>query len=623
MAVMISAMTLFAEISFYDRPLVNPSGQRGTIGTYSATTLGIGRVAIGLFGDGSLDQSYLRSKDTLFITGTDTSFKRDRDKPAISTFNLNPFVGAGLTDFCDVSLSLPVHLDMFSAYQDLGLGDLQIAVKLCAQHGPRSALFNCGFLGAVFIPTGSQDRGYFPRHLYYFDRYKLANDTASTPYFYTAGNVDFEAHALFTLNLSALKKAIPLLLNVNGGMHFSTRPTTDDALLMSAGLEFRPWHSFAFVTDVSSEMLLYDASHGFKLDQDILHITPAVYITPENGLLVTVGSEFSLASEERTFAYEKTRYVLPVRITTGIEPRWRVFAQIGWTGLVSDRDSDHDGIFDKSDHCPTIPEDIDQFQDEDGCPDYDNDNDGIPDSLDKCPNIPEDRDGFQDADGCPDYDNDSDRIPDSLDQCPDLAEDYDGFQDLDGCPDYDNDHDGIPDGFDKCPNVPEDIDNFQDLDGCPDIDNDQDGVPDTLDKCPNEAGPASNNGCPVPADAKPKDKEIKRGRVVLRGVSFDRGTATIDPNSYLILDDVVASLAGWPEVQIEIIGHTDNAGDAAANIQIATQRAETVRNYLIVRGVAPQRLVAIGKGGSDPLADNATEQGRIINNRIEIRRIDP
>lgn len=123
--------------------------------------------------------------------------------------------------------------------------------------------------------------------------------------------------------------------------------------------------------------------------------------------------------------------------------------------------------------------------------------------------------------------------------------------------------------------------------------------------------------------SKPKAKEIKRGRVVLRGVSFDNGTATIDPNSYLILDDVVASLESWPEVQLEIVGHTDNTGDEAANKQIATQRAETVRNYLLVRGVAPQRLVAVGKGGSDPIADNSTAAGRVINNRIEIRRIDP
>ncbi len=78
-------------------------------------------------------------------------------------------------------------------------------------------------------------------------------------------------------------------------------------------------------------------------------------------------------------------------------------------------DTDGDGIPDVSDLCPTVPEDKDGFQDEDGCPDLDNDQDGIPDTLDKCPNEPEDKDGFEDEDGCPDLDNDQDGIPDAED----------------------------------------------------------------------------------------------------------------------------------------------------------------------------------------------------------------
>jgi OOP family OmpA-OmpF porin len=71
-----------------------------------------------------------------------------------------------------------------------------------------------------------------------------------------------------------------------------------------------------------------------------------------------------------------------------------------WPGYVGDADGD--GILDNVDQCPNDPEDFDQFQDEDGCPDPDNDNDGIPDVSDQCPNDPEDFDLFQDEDGCPD-----------------------------------------------------------------------------------------------------------------------------------------------------------------------------------------------------------------------------
>ena len=99
---------------------------------------------------------------------------------------------------------------------------------------------------------------------------------------------------------------------------------------------------------------------------------------------------------------------------------------------------------------------------------HDADGDGIPDEIDKCPSIPEDFDGFEDEDGCPDFDNDNDGIYDAQDKCPNEPEDFDGFEDKDGCPDYDNDRDGIPDSMDVCPNAPEPINGYKDEDGCPD-----------------------------------------------------------------------------------------------------------------------------------------------------------
>ena len=69
---------------------------------------------------------------------------------------------------------------------------------------------------------------------------------------------------------------------------------------------------------------------------------------------------------------------------------------------VVDQDPDHDGIVGAADKCPNEPEDMDGFQDADGCPDPDNDGDGIPDAADKCPTQPETKNGYQDDDGCPD-----------------------------------------------------------------------------------------------------------------------------------------------------------------------------------------------------------------------------
>lgn len=174
-------------------------------------------------------------------------------------------------------------------------------------------------------------------------------------------------------------------------------------------------------------------------------------------------------------------------------------------------DQDRDGIIDSGDLCPTQAEDVDGFQDQDGCPDADNDGDGFKDASDGCPMEPEDRDGFQDVDGCPeeeDNDRDKDRVPDNRDRCPEEAEDLDGFQDSDGCPDPDNDGDGVLDKQDQCPTQAEDMDKLADEDGCPDTDADSDGIPDEKDQCPRKAetvnGVKDEDGCPEEQKGKKK-----------------------------------------------------------------------------------------------------------------------
>lgn len=104
-------------------------------------------------------------------------------------------------------------------------------------------------------------------------------------------------------------------------------------------------------------------------------------------------------------------------------------------GLAHAGDKDKDGVPNKTDACKEVAEDIDGFEDEDGCPDVDNDQDGVEDVDDKCPDEPEDADGNEDEDGCPDPDDDHDFVPDVDDQCPHEAEDSKGA--TDGCPEVD------------------------------------------------------------------------------------------------------------------------------------------------------------------------------------------
>ena len=243
----------------------------------------------------------------------------------------------------------------------------------------------------------------------------------------------------------------------------------------------------------------------------------------------------------------------------------------------------------------------------------DQDGDGIPDDVDQCPRVPEDKDGFQDDDGCPEDDNDGDGIPDAVDKCPMEPEDRDGFEDDDGCPELDNDHDGLNDAVDACPMEPEDKDGFEDDDGCPDVDNDKDGILDAVDKCPNQAG--------VPPDGCPKvytHVVITETKIDLKQtVFFDTNLATIKPVSFSLLDDVALALRDNPKIKVEIQGHTDSQADDNFNLKLSQRRAESVRNYLVGKGIAKTRMVPKGYGENVPIADNRTPDGRSQNRRVE------
>ncbi len=195
------------------------------------------------------------------------------------------------------------------------------------------------------------------------------------------------------------------------------------------------------------------------------------------------------------------------RVVEGLgAPKIRAFLGAIYSFEIRDRDGD--GTLDDADQCPTEPEDLDGYDDSNGCPELDNDLDNLADSADKCPNQAEDMDGFEDQDGCPELDNDKDGIPDVGDRCPIEPETMNKFDDTDGCPDVsDADRDGVPDDKDQCVNEAEDTDGFNDTDGCPDPDNDGDGVLDEADECIDEPETVNKfedeDGCP---DEKGKKK---------------------------------------------------------------------------------------------------------------------
>lgn len=334
-------------------------------------------------------------------------------------------------------------------------------------------------------------------------------------------------------------------------------------------------------------------------------------------------------------------------------PLFRAIGGVMFVNEVGDEDSD--GINDKNDQCPTIPEDKDGFQDDDGCLDDDNDADGVLDAKDKCPDKQEVINGIKDDDGCPDIlpDRDGDKIADSEDKCPDdagklrskeyygcpdgdedgimdkidkcptEAEDTDGFEDVDGCPEADNDHDKILDEADECPDVPEIYNEFKDTDGCPDEspDSDKDGIPDNIDKCPTK--PETMNGFDD-ADGCP-DKGVSLVEVtendikILQRIEFATGSDKIQGAvSFSVLNAVASVLANRKEIfLLEVAGHTDNAGPADQNRTLSQKRADAVVKYLVDKGIDKIRLSAKGYGPDKPIADNKDAKGKQKNRRVE------
>lgn len=269
-------------------------------------------------------------------------------------------------------------------------------------------------------------------------------------------------------------------------------------------------------------------------------------------------------------------------------PDYRVYAGVSFAPNFdpASRDSDLDHVADGSDKCPNDPEDMDGFQDKDGCPELDNDADGREDGIDKCPNDPEDDDGFMDNDGCPDPDNDKDGVMDADDQCPVDA----GSPDMAGCPVKDTDGDGLTDDLDRCPYDAEDKDGDRDEDGCPDEDR----------------------------------VVVEKGFIKINDVIyFDTGKATIQERSYGLLDEIAAVVNKNPQLlKIRVEGHTDDVGNDLSNLKLSQARAESVKAYLSSHGVDASRLDAAGFGEMKPKVSNDSEEHRAENRRVEFIIVD-
>jgi len=264
-----------------------------------------------------------------------------------------------------------------------------------------------------------------------------------------------------------------------------------------------------------------------------------------------------------------------------------------------------------------------QFQfggDEPPKPPADTDSDGVIDVFDRCPGtrLGVEVDGF----GCP-LDGDKDGVPDFRDECPDTLPctpvDRNGCSNVaeesapstDSAAMLDSDMDGVVDGPDKCPNTPPGIPVNEY--GCP-RDLDGDGVFDFEDRCSDtpEGVVVDASGCPIPVEEKTLSLDVE----------FSPNGAAVSPEARNELEAAARFISIHPESRILIEGHTDSVGPADFNLRLSQKRAESVRQYLIDNfGISPGRIDAKGFGESNPIADNATQEGRRMNRRVVVTAV--
>jgi OmpA-OmpF porin, OOP family len=229
----------------------------------------------------------------------------------------------------------------------------------------------------------------------------------------------------------------------------------------------------------------------------------------------------------------------------------------------------------------------------------DTDGDGVNDTEDKCPTVA----GLAALNGCPD--RDSDGIADADDKCPNEA----GLAKYGGCPIPDTDGDGVNDEEDKCINEK----GFARYQGCPIPDTDGDAVNDEDDKCKDVKGTAANQGCPEISKA-----VIDKINYAAKNVFFATGSSKLLAKSNASLNEVVKLLKSDESLMIDVSGHTDATGKEDKNQTLSEARAKAVKDYLVSKGIAEERLASAGFGSTKPVADNKTAAGKAKNRRTEL-----
>jgi outer membrane protein OmpA-like peptidoglycan-associated protein len=303
-------------------------------------------------------------------------------------------------------------------------------------------------------------------------------------------------------------------------------------------------------------------------------------------------------------------------------------------------DKDGDGVTDLKDDCPEVA----GLPELKGCPDKDGD--GVTDSKDDCP----DEKGLAIFNGCPD--RDSDGVMDRIDDCPDTK----GLVQYNGCPDTDGDN--IIDKVDECPTVY----GIAELKGCPAAELTYFNVETKVEKVKQGGGVYSYGANVETKTAKfklegynadtvktvfvtspnlrgknayreadgffrfakeaemviLKEEEKQVMKKAFENLEYKTSSDVILSSSFSSLNELANLMSANPTWKLRISGHTDNVGPRDANLGLSRRRSESVKKYLVSKGIAADRFEVLYFGPDKPIAPNNTEAGRSRNRRVEM-----
>ena len=377
---------------------------------------------------------------------------------------------------------------------------------------------------------------------------------------------DSDVYELDLLGLQTLKVSPNLNLHLNEGYRFrglrSDYVGEKDVLLINLAADYKVKANWRGYSEVSSSIELDDKIEPIR---DRLLFTQGIQYLTSNNIGLSLSANFRLNKSRK----DNT----PTRAEN-----WRVLFGISFSSRTYQPDNDQDGIPNSKDVEPNTPS---------GWPvgsngkALDSDNDGVPDGNDQEPNT---RSGAT-----------TDRFGKSLD----------------------TDNDGVPDGIDVEPNTVQGA--IVNVKGVA-IDSDGDGVPDGIDE-----EQTTPKGLMVDIKGRalpPMELELlSKGLLRVNKIYFDVGRATIKPESFSILNEIAKILERHPDLQIQINGHTDATGTDELNMKLSTDRAQSVKTFLISRAgeLNENNLTVKGFGKTKPISDDRTDEGRTLNRRVEFQ----